>query len=206
MNLLSEFDLELLKKHNKIIGIDEVGRGCLAGPLIVCGIIMKYDNIIEEINDSKKLSIKKREELNKIIFDNIESYCIIEVSVEDVDKYNVYQATKKAMNEIADKLNEKNALILSDAMNLDFDNNLSLIKGDTKSYAIACASIVAKVYRDNLMDELDLKYPSYDLKNNKGYGTKKHLEAVEKYGYNLDIHRKTFDPVKSMLHKQMSLF
>ncbi|MDL2211274.1 ribonuclease HII [Erysipelotrichaceae bacterium OttesenSCG-928-M19] len=203
MKSLHKYDLALLKKYDYLIGIDEVGRGCLAGPLVVCGIIMKYDNLLEEVNDSKKLSRKKREQFNDDILNNCLEYVIVEVDIKTVDEKNIYQATKLAMNEIATKLNKHNSLILSDAMPLDIDNNLAIKKGDETSYAIACASIIAKVYRDKLMCLLAQEYPQYDFENNMGYGTKKHLEALEKHGYLEDIHRKSFEPIKSMCNKQI---
>lgn len=204
MNLY-EYDLEKLNNYDYLIGIDEVGRGCLAGPLVVCGIIMKYETVIEDINDSKQLSAKKREKLYHDIMKQQLDYFIVEVPIEEVDIKNIYQATKEAMNHIANHLNRPKALILSDAMPLEIENHLSIIKGDATSYAIACASILAKVHRDSLMCELALKYPEYDLENNKGYGTKKHKEALAKHGYCEEIHRKSFEPIKSMCNKQMKL-
>jgi len=202
---LVNHDVELLEKYQYLVGIDEVGRGCLAGPLVVCGVIMKYDCVIDDINDSKKLSEKKRNLLYDMILDNCLEYHIIEVDVETIDKENIYQATKKAMQQIAEKLNKNQSLILSDAMPLELQNNLSIIKGDAKSYSIACASILAKVYRDRKMIELAKQYPNYDFENNKGYGTKKHLQALDNYGYLEDVHRKTYEPIKSMCNKQLEL-
>ncbi|MDF9866756.1 ribonuclease HII [Bacilli bacterium PM5-3] len=205
MKSLFEYDLKYLEQYDYLIGIDEVGRGCLAGPLVVCGIIMKYDEVIESINDSKKLTPKKRNELYQKILDNKINHFIIEVDPCDVDNDNIYQATKKAMQKIACELQIDNCLVLSDAMPLDNIEHISIIKGDETSYAIACASIIAKVYRDNLMIELASTYPEYDFENNKGYGTKKHLQALEKHGYLENIHRKSFEPIKTMCNKQMKL-
>lgn len=206
MNLLVNNDLEYLNKYQYIIGIDEVGRGCLAGPLVVCGVIMKYDNILNDINDSKKISEKKRDLLYPLIIDESISYIIKVVDSPTVDKLNIYQATKKAMEEIACELYQDNTYILSDAMKLDIEHDhLPIIKGDSKSYAIACASIIAKVYRDNLMKSYHETYPEYDFINNKGYGTKKHLEAIDKYGI-CELHRLTYEPIKSLVNKQLKLF
>jgi len=198
---LVNYDLNLLKDYDYIIGIDEVGRGNLAGPLVVCGCIMTYTDIIDKVNDSKKLSEKKRNELEPIIKEKTFKYKILEVSNDIVDSINIYQATKQAMLEVAQYLSNDldNVLILTDAMKLDLDNNIDIVKGDQTSYAIACASIIAKVYRDNLMIELDKIYPLYDFKNNKGYGTKKHLQAIKEHGYIDTIHRKTYEPIKSMI-------
>lgn len=205
-NGLSSYDLNYLKEYDYIIGIDEVGRGCLAGPLVVCGVIMKYENIIDEVNDSKKLSEKRREKLVPLIKENCVEHFILEVDNDIVDEINIYQATKQSMQQIATKLNRDNTLILSDAMPLEMNHCIDIIKGDATSYAIACASILAKVYRDHIMVELDKEYPEYNFAKNKGYGTKAHKEALEKYGYIDKIHRKSYEPVKSMVNKQMNLF
>lgn len=206
MSKLFNHDQILLEDYEYIIGIDEVGRGCLAGPLVVCGVIMKYEKIIEDINDSKKLSEKKRELLFDKIVDDTNDYFILEIESELVDKYNIYQATKLAMEKIAKKLNQINTIVLSDAMPLAIENCQPIIKGDTKSYAIACASILAKVYRDRLMIEMAETYPEYGFEKHKGYGTKQHLIALEQHGYLEKIHRKSFEPIKSMCAKQLTLF
>lgn len=203
---LANFDLTLLKDYEYICGIDEVGRGCLAGPLVICAIIMKYDNILEKVNDSKKLSAKVREELYTQILDNCITYQIIEVDIKTIDKINIYQATKQAMLQATQDIKKNDILFLSDAMPLNIENNLSIIKGDSKSYTIACASIIAKVYRDNLMIELAKEYPQYHFEQHKGYATKKHLQAIEAYGYLENVHRKSFEPIKSLVNKQLSLF
>jgi ribonuclease HII len=205
MSTLSNYDIEYFNKYQYICGIDEVGRGCLAGPLVVCGIIMDYNNIIEEVKDSKKLSEKKRDFLFPIIIDNCIAYEIRVVAVNIIDELNIYQATKQAMNEIATSLSNDNTLFLSDAMPLAINNNISIIKGDNTSYAIACASIMAKVIRDQMMCSLALQYPLYDFANNKGYGTKKHLVALEEYGYINQVHRKSYEPIKSMVNQQLKL-
>jgi len=207
MNLYN-YDLNLLKEYNTIIGIDEVGRGNIAGPLVVCACIMNYDSLIQGINDSKKLSEKKRQALYQEILQQCNQHIIIEVDNEIVDSINIYQATKQAMLQTLEQLsfNKDKTIILSDAMPLNIENNLPIIKGDATSYAIACASILAKVYRDNLMIQLDKDYPLYDFKNNKGYGTKKHLQAIKEHGYIPGVHRKSYEPIKSMLNQQLNLF
>lgn len=206
MSLLVEYDKKLLEEYDYIIGIDEVGRGCLAGPLVVCGVVINAQSLLAEVKDSKKLNANMRNKLNDVIIESCLEYKIVEIHIDEVDNLNIYQATKKAMNQIAIDLNYENSLILSDAMQLEVVNNLSIIKGDDTSSAIACASILAKVYRDNLMNDLSLKYPQYGFESNKGYGTKKHLKALEVHGYIEGIHRKSFEPIKSMIAKQLKLF
>lgn len=204
---LINFDRDYLKHYSNVIGIDEVGRGCLAGPLVICAIIMKTGFVIPDINDSKKLSAKKRELLYNTIIDNCLSYKIIEVDIDIIDKINIYQATKQAMEQAATNLYIENSIVLSDAMLLTNDvPKEAIIKGDTKSYSIACASIIAKVYRDRLMIDMDKIYPQYDFINNKGYGTKKHLAALKEYGYIECVHRKSFEPIKSMSKDKVTLF
>lgn len=203
MNKLFAYDQQYLKKYSRLCGIDEVGRGCLAGPLVVCGIVMKYDQEIPGVRDSKKLTPAQRLTLDQAITKQCQGYVLIIVDVATIDQKNIFQATKAAMQSIAQSMSA-DTLILSDALNLDRANNLSLIKGDDTSYAIACASIKAKVYRDQLMGALAELYPQYDFKNNKGYGTKKHRAALFKYGYVKGLHRESFAPVKTMLSEQLS--
>ena len=183
------------------IGIDEAGRGPIAGPLVVAGVVFPKDYDSKEIYDSKKLSEKKREELFLRIKEDALYYDIQVVSIEDIDRLNIYQATKQTMHKIAQNADVKH--VLTDAMPLDMDKEvISLVKGDTLSCSIAAASILAKVTRDHIMYELDEKYPEYGLKKHKGYPTKAHLEALRTYGV-LDIHRKSYGPVAQMM--QMSL-
>lgn len=198
-----EYENELHKENIYLIaGIDEVGRGPLYGPVVAACVVMKPDFFLEEINDSKKISEKKREKLDKIIRENAISIGIGEVSSKRIDEINILEATKEAMK-IAIKECLKNTNIehiLIDAVKLDISiPSTSIIKGDSKSFSIACASIVAKVYRDNLLKEEALKYPSYDFEKHKGYGTKKHIEAINKYGV-LDNHRRSFKPVSDALN------
>jgi ribonuclease HII len=197
---MKEYENELYKKGIKIIaGIDEVGRGPLIGPVVTAAVILPIDFYDERINDSKKLTEKKREILYDVIMDNAISVGIGMSSNEVIDEINILEATKKAMKEAVSNLSVKPEYLLIDAVKLDIDiPSLSIIKGDAKSQSIASASIIAKVTRDRMLKELDKLHPEYDFKHNKGYGTKKHIEALYKYGV-LKEHRKTFEPVKSIL-------
>jgi len=177
-----------------ICGIDEAGRGPLAGPVSIGAVIMPLDddNIIVGINDSKKLSPKKRLELYDIIKNRAIAYSCIMLDNEVIDEINILEATKRAMYNAIDSLSVKPELVLVDAVKLNLDiETQAIIKGDATSYNIAAASIIAKVTRDKLMDEYDEMYPMYNFKSNKGYGTKDHIEAIKKYGP-CPIHRKTF--------------
>lgn len=197
------YEQELLDKGYKLIaGIDEAGRGALAGPLVVASVILpsNYQNSL--INDSKALNDKTRRMLYKEIVNNALDYAIIVIDVEEITKYNIYQATKRGMLKALNSLKEYDAS-LSDAMNLENGKpNISLIKGDRLSQTIAAASILAKVYRDDLMLDYDRDYPEYSFKDHKGYGTKKHLSAIEEKGI-LPIHRPTFEPLKTLLRPKL---
>ena len=187
------------KGFTLIAGSDEAGRGPLAGPLVVAACILPKGYQHELINDSKKLTDKKRRMLYEIIKNDAIAYHIEVIDIDTIDKINIYQASKLGMKICLEKLNVKPQVALLDAMNLDMDYPVeSIIKGDEKSLSIAAASILAKVYRDDLMIEYSKEYPQYQFDKNKGYGTKVHLEALDKYGIT-PIHRKTYDPVKTML-------
>ncbi len=192
---MKEFENELYENGIKYIaGIDEVGRGPLVGPVVTAAVILPRDFYDERINDSKKLTEKKRELLYDVIMENAVSVGIGISSEDVIDEINILEATKKAMIEAVNNLSVKPEHLLIDAVKLNIDiPQTSIIKGDAKSESIAAASIVAKVTRDRMMVELDKKHPEYDFKHNKGYGTKKHIEAIEKYGI-LKEHRKTFAP------------
>ena len=182
-----------------IAGSDEAGRGPLAGPLVVAACILPKGYQHELINDSKKLTDKKRRMLYETIKKDALAYHIEVIDIETIDKINIYQASKMRMKICLEKLSIKPEAALLDAMNLDMDYPVeSIIKGDEKSLSIAAASILAKVYRDDLMIEYSKEYPQYQFDKNKGYGTKVHLEALDKYGIT-PIHRKTYEPVKTML-------
>ena len=199
---MKDFENELYKKGIKYIaGIDEVGRGPLVGPVVCAAVILPKDYYDERINDSKKLTEKKREMLYDVIFENAISIGIGISSEKVIDKINILEATKKAMLEAIDNLSVKPEHLLIDAVKLDIDiPQTSIIKGDAKSLSIAAASIIAKVTRDRMLIELDKKYPMYDFIHNKGYGTKKHIEAIYKYGV-LKEHRRSFEPIKSIVEK-----
>lgn len=192
---MKEFENELYENGIKYIaGIDEVGRGPLVGPVVTAAVILPREFYDERINDSKKLTEKKRELLYDVIMENAVSVGIGISSEDVIDEINILEATKKAMIEAVNNLSVKPEHLLIDAVKLNIDiPQTSIIKGDAKSESIAAASIVAKVTRDRMMVELDKMYPEYDFKHNKGYGTKKHIEAIEKYGI-LKEHRKTFAP------------
>ena len=190
---MKEFENELYESGIKYIaGIDEVGRGPLVGPVVTAAVILPKDFYDERINDSKKLTEKKRELLYDVIMENAVSVGIGISSEDVIDDINILEATKKAMIEAVNNLSVKPQHLLIDAVKLNVDiPQTSIIKGDAKSESIAAASIIAKVTRDRMMIELDKEHPEYDFKHNKGYGTKKHIEAIEKYGI-LKEHRKTF--------------
>lgn len=197
----NEYEHMYWKQDELVVGIDEAGRGPLAGPLSVAGVVFPkgYEN--PDIYDSKALSEKKRDALFDVIQKDALWYKIVEVSVEDIDTYNILEADRRAMKQIA--LEAPTSIVLSDAMKMDMDKTvIDLIKGDQKSISIAAASILAKVTRDRIMKAYDTQYPQYHFASNKGYGTKVHMQAIETYGIT-PIHRKSFGPVK--FHQQ-SLF
>ena len=190
-----EYENEFLTQgYNYIAGIDEAGRGPLAGP-VVCAIAMmplEKDKIIDGVNDSKKLSPKVREMLYDKIVNTALAYDIQVVDNNVIDKINILNATKQGMLNCIDNISITPDIVLIDAVKLNSEiKTVPIIKGDEKSYSIACASILAKVYRDRLMLEMDKKYPQYEFKNHKGYGTQKHIELLKKFG-KCDIHRNTF--------------
>lgn len=192
---MKEFETELYNKGiNFIAGIDEVGRGPLVGPVVTAAVILPKDFYDERINDSKKITEKKRELLYDVIMENAISVGIGISSEDVIDEINILNATKRAMLEAVNNLSVKPEHLLIDAVKLNTDiPQTSIIKGDAKSESIAAASIIAKVTRDRMMIELDKIHPEYDFKHNKGYGTKKHIEAIRKYGI-IKEHRKTFAP------------
>jgi ribonuclease HII len=190
-----EFENQALSEGYKFIaGIDEVGRGCLAGCVVAAAVILDFSKPIPEgLNDSKKLSAKKRESLDLLIKENALSYAIAQVEADEIDKINILEATKKAMRLAIEKLDPSADFLLIDAVQLKtlFIPQKAIIKGDAISASIAAASIIAKNYRDNLMQELDKIYPEYGFGKHVGYGTKDHFEALRKHGA-CEIHRKSF--------------
>ena len=192
---LKKMEKELYNKgFEYICGIDEAGRGPLAGPVVVAGVIMPKDSMIEGVNDSKKVSEKKREKLYDVILEEAISYSVAVIGQDVIDEINILNATKQGVTTVVEELDVKPNLILVDALThintkgIPYD---SIIKGDAKCYNIAAASIIAKVTRDRIMREWDEIYPQYGFINHKGYGTAKHIEAIKEYGP-CPIHRKTF--------------
>lgn len=189
-----------LNEVNYIAGVDEVGRGPLIGPVVSACVILPKDFIPEGLTDSKKLSEHKRDYFYNVIKENALGIGIGIVSPEEIDKINIYEASKKSMMLAIKNCNHKIDHVLIDAMKLDLDiPSTSIIKGDIKSISISAASVIAKVTRDKMMYELDNKYPMYGFANHKGYPTKKHIEAIHKYGL-IDGYRKTYGPVKDYIN------
>lgn len=191
-----------------IVGVDEAGRGPLAGPVVAAAVILPRAYINKEINDSKQLTAKKREKLFEVIKRDAIAYGVGIVDADKIDEVNIYEATKIAMKEAINNLKHNYDLILTDAMKLKGFTVpvIDIIKGDAKALPIAAASIIAKVTRDHMMIELAKKYPEYGFDVHKGYGTKAHLEALKKYGPIKHIHRYTYRPVFEAEHRVMNLF
>ncbi|MDH5161173.1 ribonuclease HII [Heyndrickxia oleronia] len=197
-NEMMKYENELARQgFEYIVGIDEVGRGPLAGPVVAAAVILPKGFKLLGINDSKQLSEKKREEYYHYIVENAISVGIGLITAEEIDQLNIYEATKKAMLEAITNLSIRPDYCLIDAMKLNIPYpQHSIIKGDALSVSIAAASIVAKVTRDNLMKKYSTTYPEYKFERHMGYGTKEHLIAIKKYGP-CPIHRKTFAPIKN---------
>lgn len=204
MEDLYKYERELNERGISVIGgVDEVGRGPLIGSVVTACVVLPKGMVIEGLTDSKKLSEKKRNYYYDLIMDCALAVGIGECNEKEIDEYNIYEATKIAMKrsilEVRKKIGVEHILI--DAMPLDLDiPTTSIIKGDSKSISIAAASVIAKVTRDRMMYELDKKYPMYDLAKNKGYPTKKHLEAISEYGIT-EYHRLSYGPVKKFKDK-----
>lgn len=195
LNEIKQIENELHSKGiNYICGIDEAGRGPLAGPVVVASVIMPADSMIEGINDSKKVSEKKREKLYDLILEEAISYGVGIIDQNEIDELNILNATKKGLTNSLQELKVKPDLILVDALR---DINTlgvpfqSIIKGDAKCYSIAAASIIAKVTRDRIMREWDSIYPQYGFSGHKGYGTAAHISAIKEYGL-CPLHRRSF--------------
>lgn len=194
---------QLGKKY--IVGLDEAGRGPMAGPLVVGAVIFEKGYYNEEINDSKQLSEKKREMLYDLIIQDALAYQIEIIDVDEVDRLNVYQASRKGMIDAIKHISIVPDYALSDAMPLgDVIEHEAIIKGDSLSMSIAAASILAKVTRDRIMKEYDFLYPQYGFAKHKGYPTKQHKEALKIYGVT-PIHRHSFQPVRDVLNEQLTL-
>lgn len=189
------YEKQFWQKGELVAGVDEVGRGPLAGPVVTAAVIIDHNFDLLEVNDSKKLSPEKRLQLYSKILSEAVSVGIGVKSAAVIDQINIYEADRQAMAQAVKALDVKPDALLVDAMNVPIDiPQIELIKGDAKSNSIAAASIVAKVFRDKLMDDYDKIYPQYGFPRNAGYGTKEHVEALKKYGPT-PIHRKTFAPV-----------
>ena len=195
LNTLKIIEEDLHKKgFEQICGIDEAGRGPLAGPVVVAGVIMPKDSFIEGVNDSKKVSEKKRELLYDKILDEAISYSVAIIGQDVIDEINILNATKKGVTSVVEGLDVKPNLIVIDALEHIDTKGIpyeSIIKGDAKCYSIAAASIVAKVTRDRIMRQWDEIYPQYGFAKHKGYGTAAHISAIKEYGL-CPIHRRTF--------------
>lgn len=206
METSNEYEKKWWKEGRRgIIGLDEAGRGPIAGPLVVAAVMFPVDYHHEAIYDSKKISEKKRKELFQVIIHDALEYHIEIVSPKQIDELNIYRATQKAMEELVERFRYKGG-VLSDAMplpNCAFDV-IPIVKGDQKSVSIAAASILAKVTRDCIMKAYDVQFPQYGFAKHKGYPTKAHIEALHQYGV-LDIYRRSYAPVKDMCQLQFDL-
>ena len=192
--------------YENIAGCDEAGRGPLFGPVVSASVILPHDFVLEGLNDSKKLSEKKRDYYYPIIMEKALAVSVSVVEADEIDKINIYEASRQGMLRATNSLKVKPDYIITDAMPLDGFTSVpheAIIKGDAKSITIAAASVIAKVTRDRLMYEIDKVHPEYEFKKHKGYPTKKHLELIEKYGI-IDGYRRTYGPVKKYIEKHKS--
>lgn len=205
MDNLREYENNLMDEGYQLIGgVDEVGRGPLVGPVVAACCVLSRDFVLDGLTDSKKLSEKKRNLYAAYIKEHAIAYGIGMVSPEEIDRINIYEASREAMKiaiaEVRSKINLE--YVLSDAMPIELDIPvLPIIKGDAKSISIAAASVIAKVTRDEMMYELDKCYPEYGFASHKGYPTKKHLEAIQKYGI-FEGYRKSYGPVKEIIERK----
>lgn len=189
--------------YENIAGCDEAGRGPLFGPVVAASVILPHDFVLEGLNDSKKLSEKKREKYYPIIMEKALAVSVSIVEADEIDKINIYEASRQGMLRATNSLKVKPDYIITDAMPLDGFTSVpheAIIKGDAKSITIASASVIAKVTRDRIMYEIDKVHPEYEFKKHKGYPTKKHLELIEKYGI-IDGYRRTYGPVKKYIEE-----
>ena len=202
MDLL-DYERDLYKDNIKLIaGVDEVGRGPLCGPVVAAACILKENYYLEGLNDSKKLSEKKRDKLFDILINECVAYGIGIVEPKRIDEINILEASKEAMKIAISNLSVKPEHVLIDAVKLDLDvPSTPIIKGDAKSASIAAASVIAKVTRDKMMYDLDKEYPEYGFASHKGYPTKKHIEAVKEHGV-LDFYRFTFSPISEIIKEE----
>lgn len=190
-----------------IAGCDEAGRGCLLGPVVAGAVILPQGFHCDLIDDSKKLSEKQREEAYQIIKENALAWAVAEVSAEEIDEINILNASRKAMMLALSKLNHPIDMVLTDAVKMNLEIPFeAIIHGDAKAQCIAAASIMAKVTRDHICYELDKKYPEYGIAKHKGYGTKFHLDKLEKYGPIKGLYRYSYAPVKKFFIEKIKLF
>ena len=204
-----DLDNDYIKQGYKlIVGCDEAGRGCLLGPVFAAAVILPIGFQSDLINDSKKLTAKQRDKAFDIITENAIAYAISSVDADTIDEVNILNASRMAMQQAIAKLNHGFDLILTDCMKMKgYDVPVvDLVHGDALSQTVAAASILAKVSRDRLCEELDKKYPQYHIKKNKGYGTKDHLEALKEYGPVKHLHRFSYAPIKACFIEKVSLF
>lgn len=189
--------------YENIAGCDEAGRGPLFGPVVAASVILPHNFVLEGLNDSKKLSEKKREKYYPIIMEKALAVSVSIVEADEIDKINIYEASRQGMLRATNSLKVKPDYIITDAMPLDGFTSVpheAIIKGDAKSITIAAASVIAKVTRDRIMYEIDKVHPEYEFKKHKGYPTKKHLELIEKYGI-IDGYRRTYGPIKKYIEE-----
>ena len=189
--------------YENVAGTDEAGRGPLYGPVVAASVILPHDFVLEGLNDSKKLTEKKREKYYPIIMENALAVGVSIVYPEEIDEINIYEASRQGILRAINSMNIKPDYIITDAMPLDGFTDIpheKIIKGDAKSISIAAASVIAKVTRDRLMYEEDKKHPEYEFAKHKGYPTKKHIELLNKYGI-IDGYRRTYGPVKKYIEE-----
>lgn len=204
-----DFELAYYEKgYQLIVGLDEAGRGPLLGPVIAAAVILPKNFYHPLINDSKKLSEKQREEAYQIIVDNALAWEVGEASVEEIDKINILEASRLAMTRALNKIKINYDLVITDYMKLPSAKKevIDIPHGDARSINVAAASIIAKVTRDHLCYELEKRYPNFHIGTHKGYGTKLHMEELEKYGPVKGLHRFSYRPIKSFLVEKIKLF
>ncbi len=195
-------------KIKLIVGCDEAGRGCLLGPVYAGAVILPKDFSHELINDSKKLSEKQREEAYQVIIENAVAWGVGFCTCEEIDEINILNASRLAMERAIENMNHNYDLIITDCMKMPKAKVevIDLVHGDAKAQCVAAASIIAKVSRDHICYELDKKYPQYNIRKNKGYGTKDHLEALKKFGPIKGLHRFSYAPIKALFIEKITLF
>ena len=191
-----------------IVGCDEAGRGCLLGPVYAGAVILPKDFSHELINDSKKLTEKQREEAYRIIVKNALAWGVGFCTPEEIDEINILNASRLAMERAIENMNHQYDLIITDCMKMPKAKVevIDLVHGDAKAQCVAAASIIAKVSRDHVCYELDKQYPQYNIRKNKGYGTKDHLEALKKLGPIKGLHRFSYAPIKALFIEKITLF